>query len=278
MKTIKNYLFLILLLSSVQVTATDKKQEKLKTLIAQFDQSHSLYKSTPNPILGEKNFHDKLGAWSNSYKSVKDAARKLAPELLHHWMFLPDGSPQTKEAATKVKKVLLLLKSGKDNIARFTWKTLVDQKLTTKKSALLVDLLKPNRTVRFNDACALNGLPTEAYGWDIQAAYALALLRNQQTKQFLAEIKVLKTKVSVNYKSGPDFGLDYGPEAGKYRYRTTLNYIQLCDVINGYHLALLGKFTGAKSWAQKVVKMDGAPSLETKYIIDEINRIIETKK
>jgi|GEM_PF-6854853 len=264
-------LSVITLFISNQLTGSEKPGD-LESLLKKYENSYALHKATPKPVPGEENFTEKLRVWANNLRLAQDEAKKLLPELLQQWILLKDNNPIAKKYQKTISEVIQFLRKGKEHVVPFIWPSLVDKKMTAEKAGALVILLQPDARTRMNDRSALNGLPTESWGWATQAAHSLALLRKGQKEDALKELKALKTKVSINYKKNPDGSLDYGPEAGNHRYRSYLDYIQLCEVIYAYHFALSGNPKKADAQVQKAIKMDGSISSEVKLIIDQIKR------
>lgn len=175
--------------------------------------------------------------YRTDYRESIESAQKLISGLLNHWMALPDGSAELPAVHKEIKAVFKDLAGhpltekynlAKSFIASTTWPLLADEEPTPAQAAFMVELTKPQMGVRMNDRSARSGKPTEPLGWDVQAAYALALIRSGNDKQAHDEITILHDKVSINHARNPKGRLDYGPEAGARRYRNYTDYLQLC--------------------------------------------------
>jgi len=155
------------------------------------------------------------------------------------------------------------------------WPLLADDKLTQERAGLLVELTKPQLGVRMNDTIARLGRPTEALGWDVQAAHGLALIRNGKDKQARNEITTLHHKVSINHKANPKGRLDYGPEAGEARYRNYIDYLQLCEILHGLQAAISKDHEGAAERIKQARKLRDVLSPEASLLIAEVGRRAE---
>ena len=161
---------------------------------------------------------------------------------------------------------------GKSFMARTVWPLLADLEPIPAQAAFMAELTKPQIGVRMNDRQARAGNPTEPLGWDVQAAYALALIRSGQYKQARDEITMLHDKVSINYALSPKGSLDYGVEAGAGRYRNYTDYLQLCQVLHALQDAISNNDEGAREHMEKARKLREDFSPEASPLVTEVSR------
>lgn len=225
--------------------------------------------------------------YGKPYRESIGSAHELITALLVHRKALPDGSPQAGRTEQEIKTVFKDIAGSpfteqynneKSFIARTTWPLLVNNELTQEQAGFVLELTKPQMAVRMNDKKARRGKWTEPQGWDVQAAYALALIRSGKNEQGRDEVSSLRQKVSQNYARKPNGSLDYGPEAGPGRYRDYLDYLQLCEVLYALQAAISNDPDGAKKHLEKAHGLRKALSPEATPLVAELTRRVELKK
>lgn len=225
--------------------------------------------------------------YGGPYRESIASAHELLSALLIYWKALPEGSPEAETAEKEIKTVFKDLAGGrgterynlaKSFIARATWPLLVDSNLTQKQAKFVMELTKPQMAVRMNDKKARRGKWTDPLGWDVQAAYALSLIRSGANKQALNEISVLRDKVSQNRARKPNGTLDYGPEAGPGRYRNYLDYLQLCEALHALQAAVSNDREGAGKHLGNARKLRKDLSPEATPLVAEVMRRVELNK
>ena len=259
----------------------EEQAETLEQLRQRYQQARDTAAKIENPDSGSEGFPEKLKVWAEAYRKWQNSARALIPALLNHWMTLPDDSPEAKTVRKEIETVCKDMaghpRSEQYNIAksffaRTAWPLLADNKLTQEQAGLLVELTEPQLGVRIYDRMARLGQPTEPLGWDVQAAYALALIRSGNDKQARDEITTLHAKVSINHKANPKGSLDYGPEAGEARYRNYIDYLQLCEILHGLQAAISKDHEGATERIKQARKLRDDLSPEASLLIAEVGR------
>ena len=262
----------------------EEQAETLEQLRQRYQEARDTAAKIENPDLGSEGFHEKLKVWAEAYQKSQTSARALIPALLNHWMTLPNDSAEVPAVCKEIKTVCKDMaghprseqySNAKSFFARTAWPLLADNKLTQEQAGLLVKLTEPQLLVRMNDRKARLGQPTEPLGWDVQAAYALALIRSGNDKQSRDEITILHDKVSINYKANPKGSLDYGPEAGEARYRNYIDYLQLCEILHGLQAAISKDHAGATQRIKQARKLRDVLSPEASLLIAEVGRRAE---
>jgi hypothetical protein len=261
----------------------EEQVETLEQLRQRYQQARDIVAKTEKPHLGSEGFPEKLKVWAEAYQKSQKSARALIPALLNHWMTLPDDSPEVPAVCKEIKTVCKDMAAppseqyniAKSFLARAVWPLLADDKLTQERAAFLLELTEPQLRVRMNDRKARLGQPTEPLGWDVQAAYALALIRSGNDKQARDEITTLHHKVSINHKANPKGSLDYGPEAGEARYRNYIDYLQLCEILHGLQAAISEDHEDAREHIKQARKLRDLLSSEASLLIAEVGRRAE---
>lgn len=261
-------------------TGAAEQAETLEQLRQRYQQARDVLAKTENPELGSEGFPEKLKVWAAVYQQSQASARALISALLNHWRTLPDDSAEVPAVCKEIKTVFQEMAAppseqynlAKSFLARAAWPLLADEKLTPKRAAFLVELTEPQMLVREKDRLARLGQSTEPLGWDVQAAYALALIRSGKDKQAGGEITALHHKVAVNHKVNPEGRLDYGPEAGEARYRNYIDYLQLCEILLGLQAAVAGDHAGAARRVEQARELRDVLSPEASLLIAEIGR------
>lgn len=100
----------------------------------------------------------------------------------------------------------------------------------------------------------------------------MALIHSGKGKQATAETTILYEKVSINHKRNPKGKLDYGPSAGEGRFRTYVDYLQLCHALHALQAALSNDCEGAKKHIENARKLQKNLSPETKVLVAKIAR------
>ncbi len=255
------------------------RAETLKQLRQRYQEARDTAAQIENPDLGSEGFQEKLKVWAEANQKSQKSACVLIPALLNHWMTLPGDSPEAKTVSEEIKTVGKDLAghpsseqyhNAKSFFARTAWPLLAGNKLTQEQAGLLVELTEPQLLVRMNDRKSRLGQPTEALGWNVQAAYALALIRSGNDKRARDEIATLHHKVSINHKANPKGSLDYGPEAGDARYRNYIDYLQLCEILHGLQAAISKDPEGTTQRIKQARKLRDDLSPEASLLIAEI--------
>jgi hypothetical protein len=85
----------------------------------------------------------------------------------------------------------------------------------------MVELTAPYPAIRYCDERMERSIPTEALGWDVQAAHAIALARAGNTEEALKENQALTKKIDFTVRNGalPDLRLRF---LGKQRSKQSL--------------------------------------------------------
>jgi len=248
----------------------DEQAETLEQLRKQHQQAAATFAKTQD--------------YGKDYRASITSAHQLISALLNHWMTLPEGSPEAQKAEQEIKTVFKDLagnprteryNQGKSFMARTAWPILAGNQLTQEQAALLVELAEPQKGVRRHDKTARRGKPTEPLGWDVQAAYALALIRRGNDQQARDEIAILQKKVSINHARNPKGRLDYGPDAGEARYRNYIDYLQLCEVLHALQAAISKDHEGARKYLEQTQKLREALSPEVTPLVTEVTRQVE---
>ena len=254
-------------------THADEQGEKLQQLRQRYQQARATFAKTKD--------------YGKAYRESIESAHELISALLNHWTALPEGSPEDRTAEQEIKTVFKDLAGhpnsekynlAKSFMARTTWPLLAGNKLTQEQAALLVELNEPQALVRKADNMARSGERYESIGWDVQSAYALALIRSGDDKQARAEITILHKKVSMQYEFNPEGRLDYGPEAGEGRFRNHIDYLQLCEILHGLQAAISNDREDATKRIENGRKLRKALSPEAAPLVTEIARRVRMGK
>lgn len=274
--TLGNLLVVLVLSSSTQA-------ETLKQLRENHQQAYAISLNIENPKLGTDRYREKLGNWADSHKKSQLTAKALIPALFNHWI----DQPNDQQLKNEIESVYNALagrptterhNKTKSFMSRIAWPLLANGNLTTEQSELVAKLVKPSSASRISDVMARMGMPTEAYGWDQQAVYALALIRLDKEKQARSEISSLYAKAATNYKANPKGGLDYGHGAGPARYRDYVDYLQLCKLLRGFQDSFTNDHKGAIKHVTQAQNLRKKVSPEGAILIAEINRRSESGK
>jgi hypothetical protein len=225
--------------------------------------------------------------YGKAYRESTESAHKLIAALLKHWTALPEGSAEVPVVCQEIRTVYKdtagsplteRYNSEKSFLARAVWPLLAEDEPTREQAAFMVELTNPQMGVRINDKKARLGKPTEPLGWDVQAAYALALIRSGNDEQARNEITMLHDKVSINHARNPKGELDYGPEAGEGRHRDYTDYLQLCEALRALQAAISNDREGAKKHIENARKLREALSLEATPLVTEVSRRVKMDK
>ncbi len=155
-----------------------------------------------------------------SVRATSEQMNQIA-ELLDAWKRLPDPSAESDAFARKINTLYDELKTQRTpntenwrrlwtRIAVLSWPHLASS-IPQPMAQTLADLTKPYADIRKLDRLAEQDRPTEALGWDVQAAHALALARAGKTKEALEENEALMKKIAVNLRWGrlPDVTVEF---------------------------------------------------------------------
>jgi hypothetical protein len=263
------------------------KEEPLEQLRQQYQQARDHLANTENPDFDDPKFQEKLTPWAQAYQKSNQSAQALIVGLLDAWIALPKGSPEAEPVGLEIKQVFKDLGGepgseqynlAKSFMARTAWPLLAGHTLTREQAGLLVELAEPQALVRLADKMARVGLRYESIGWDVQAAYALALMCSGDDKKARDEIAILHRKVSMQHKFNPKGRLDYGSEAGAGRYRNYTDYLQLCEALYALQAATSNDREGAKKHIENARKLREALSPEVAPLVTEVARRAKTDK
>jgi len=246
----------VLCVAAFQLSAhADVQKEELIQLLGQYQAARKVVAENP-----EWNFEDT--------KRCREAAHALVPELLDVWMALPDGSEDHAKFGELIKSICRDMASPprterenieKSFIARTVWPLLADEKVTQEQAAVLAELSEPQFSIRVNDKFARRGMGTEPLGWDVQAAYALALIRSGNLIQASDETRILHNKVSKNHKVRPND-------------RGFTDALQLCEVLHALQAAVSDDHEGATKHIENARKLQDAISPKAAPLVDEVTR------
>jgi acetyl esterase/lipase len=257
----------------IEEGAEQEKVERLQQLRERYQQARATFAETQD--------------YRKDYRASRESAQQLVSALLNHWIALPEDAAEGPALGQEIRTFFKDLAGnpltersniGKSFIARTVWPLLADLEPTPAQAAFMAELTKPQMGVRINDKLARVGIPTEALGWDVQAAYALALIRSGQDKQARDEITMLHDKVSINYARNPKGSLDYGVEAGAGRYRNYTDYLQLCQVLHALQDAISNNHEGARKRMEKARKLREDLSPEASPLVTEVSRRVKVDK
>lgn len=256
-----------------QAAPAEAQAESMKQIRNRYEQACATYART------QDNGED----WREKVAS----GHKLLSALLNHWINLPKGSAEAPVVSQEIRTVykdmagspLSELHNIEESfLVRVVWPLLATDKPTPEQARFLAELTKPQIQVRMNDKKARAGRWTEPLGWDVQAAYALALIRSGDDKQARDEISILHNKVSIDLALDPKGSLDYGPEAGAGRYRNYTDYLQLCEVLHALQAAIANDREGAKKHIENARKLREALSPEATPLVTEVDRRVKMDK
>ncbi|MFK7735358.1 MAG: serine/threonine-protein kinase [Pirellulaceae bacterium] len=151
----------------------------------------------------------------------KEESISRIEKLLNEWKDTPPESEGFDDFASKIIAIRddLLKQSSPytekrrqvlDQLSLSAWHHL-QKPLPAAIAKTLADLTQPYAAIRVSDRLAQQGRPTEPVGWDVQAAYALALARAGETEKALKENQQLLAKIEVNIRFGqlPDLRLEF---------------------------------------------------------------------
>ena len=269
MRQLKNGAYTLMCFMSIvaflHLANANSQEVKLELLRKQYQQARANFAKTQD--------------YGKAYRGSIESAHQLISALLTYWMTLPESSVKVPSIRNEIKTIfkdtagnplIERYNSEKSFLARAVWPLLAEKEPTQKQAAFLVKLSKPQMSVRIYDKLARLGKPTEVLGWDVQAAYALALIRSGDDKQARNEITILHDKVSINRKANPEGRLDFGPAAGVGRYRNYTDYLQLCEVLHALQAALSGDREGAMKHIGFAQKLREALSPEAIELFTEV--------
>jgi len=252
----------LLCVAAFQLPArANEQKEKLQQLSDQYQAARKIVAETPEWDL-------------EASRNAREAAHALLPEMLDFWMALPDGSEEQAKTGEGIKLICRDLASPtrteRENIersfiARTVWPLLADEKVTQKQAAFLAELSEPQFSIRVNDKFARRGMGTEPLGWDVQAAYALALIRSGNPEQARDEITILHNKVSKNHKARPND-------------RSFTDALQLCEVLHALQAAVSKDHEGAKKHIENARKLQDATSSKAAPLVNEVTRRVRVDK
>ncbi|MEE2937188.1 MAG: hypothetical protein VYA84_14480 [Planctomycetota bacterium] len=270
------YRFMFALLLSVAALMPSTQAATLETLRQTYQEARDTVSSVQRPEIGSTGFQEKLETWADAQRESQESARALLPALLDHWMN-PAGDNDVKE---EIKEVFPHLagdsqteqyNTAKSFFARTAWPLLSKSDLDKDRAEFLAGMIQPTGLSSVSELLARFGRPTEPQGWDVQAAYALALIRSGKEKQARDQILMLHTKVSANYRANPEGGLDYGPEAGDARYRNYVDFLQLCEVLHALQASISDDQEGGKDRIKRARKLRDELSPEASILVAEID-------
>jgi hypothetical protein len=253
----------LLCVAAFQLPArADEQKEEFLQLLSQYQAARKIVAESPE---GDR----------EARSNAREAAHALLPKLLDIWMALPDGSEERPTIGELIKVICRDMASPprterendeKSFIARTVWPLLADEKVTQEQAAFLAELSKPQFSIRMNDRIARLGMGTEPLGWDVQAAYALALVRSGNPKQARDEITILHKKVSKNHKVRPED-------------QSFTDALQLCEVLHALQAAVSKDHEGAMKHIENARKLQDAISPKAAPLVDEVTRrVLEAER
>ena len=268
MRQLKNYTSTLVYFMSMVVffnlANTNSQAVELDLLRKQHQKAHAKFAETQD--------------YGKDYRESIESSHQLISALLNYWITLPENSAKFPVICKEIKTIFKDTAGRKSFLARAVWPILSEKELTKKQAAFIVKLSKPQMSVRIYDKLARLGKSTEALGWDVQAAYALALIRSGNNKQARNEISILHRKVSINRKANPMGRLDYGPSAGARRYRNYTDYLQLCEVLHSLQSIISGDREGAVKHIEIAQKLRRTFSPESIALSTEVKQRISMVK
>ena len=228
-------------------TKPASKKDPLATLTAQIDelrirhnQGVEAQKLASAPEFGDADFAKALEKWHAILKVRRDAGRRFTRALLEAVVAAPDEHPQQNAWRDELHKLHAMYATDDDNFHRtvLVWKLLTtlespaSESMSVAKAEFLATLVAPGKGVRTNDVLTNLGATTEPLGWENHATYALAHLRGDHVDKAKRELRLLRRKVARVAKASRGGNLDYGPEAGEYRHKTYVAYLQQCGLLD----------------------------------------------
>lgn len=261
---------LLCLVVCSQSADADVQVEKVEQLRQKYEQSRATFAKTKD--------------YGEDYKEKIESGHAFISTLLSYSMTLPGDSSEVRDVYREIKTISKEMAGSslterhnieKSFLARTIWPLLADGEPTSKQAAFMSDLTKPQFSIRMNDRRARAGKPTEPLGWDVQAAYALALVRSGKGQEARNEIAVLHDKVAINHARNPKGKLDYGPEAGAGRFRSYTDYLQLCEALSALQAAISNDRKAATQHIENARKLRETLSPEATPLVTEAARRIK---
>lgn len=265
--------FTIFLVALLNLANTNSQAVELDELRKEYKQAHSKFAKTQD--------------YGKDYRESIETSHQLISALFNYWITLPEDSAKFPIICNEIKTLLKGTAGSplterhngeKSFLARAVWPILSEKDLTKKQAAFIVKLSKPQMSVRIYDKLARLGKSTEVLGWDVQAAYALALIRSGNDKKARNEISNLQRKVSINRKANPRGSLDYGHSAGDRRYRNYTDYLQLCEVLHALNFIILGNRESAVRHIETAQKLRRTFSPQSIALSTEVKQRISMIK
>ena len=237
-----------------------KEDQKVRYVIPGLEKEKAAFDTAAKALLpatGEPSSTD--AEWYEHHKAWLSAANQYQSALTARWVKVSEKDALYDKVESELKHVMIHPLDGKNNhhsvnlLAFEVFEPLARNRLSAKHLNWLSKVIVPMAGVRINDAASALGLKTEPLGWEIQQGRALILVRQGKVKQGNREIAKLDRK--AGNKSSKDFGLDYGPELGKYRYKKVDQYRVDILVIKGLIQAKLGNYKAAEDHIEAAGKI-----------------------
>ena len=253
-----------------QSARANTQENTLEQLRQRYHQAHATFTKTKQ--------------YGKVYDESLESGHKLITALLNHWVTLPEGSAKATVVRQEIRTVCsnmagkpLTVRRNKEKsfLARVIWPRIADDGIIPAQAAFMAELIEPQMSIRMNDKAAIRGDKTEPIGWDVQAAYALALIRSGNYKQAHNEINILTVKVGISHGFNPKGRLDNGSKTETERYESYTDYVQLCQSL----LALLAAVSNDYKSALRIIEvaraMQHTISPKATPLIAEVNRRIQ---
>lgn len=268
----KRVLLLALMAGFMPAFYANVKEDKLEEHRKQYQEARANFVKTQD--------------YGEAYRGSINSAHQLLSTLLHHWITLPEDSVDASAICREIRTVYKetagnplteMHNQAKSFMARAVWPLLATKEPNQEQASFVAELVKPQIGVRINDKAVKRGKPTEPFGWNVQAAYALALIRSGKAEQAHEEIDLLHAKARINSKVNPEGKLDYGPAAGEGRYRNYKDYLQLCEVLRALQALILDERVAATKHLEMAKKLRATFSVEAIPLVAEVEQFLNMK-
>lgn len=234
------------------------KLEQKRQNFQEVDKIHDRYHwSNKSDKLSADEKKNRTKLWFNASQKRDVAYREYIPVILEYWAILPESSNENLKAQEELKQAIADVgynknteseMNQKNTLADLSWSFLATGKINKQKAAFLSTLIEPPKGVRISDRMHAFGIPIEPYGWDLQLAYSLALIRAEKADLALKELKKVESKVLKYQKRSnqemhsKDFTQKKSSlqEAIRQRYVRQTQQLQVCELLHAL-VALQGK-------------------------------------
>ncbi len=265
--------FLLALMAGLMSSAhADVEGAELEEHRKQYQEAHANFVKTQD--------------YGKDYRLSIESAHQLILKLLQYWITLPEDAVDEPDIRREIRAVYKKTagssltekyNQAKSFMSRAVWPLLATKEPNQEQASFIAELVKPQIGVRINDKAVKRGKPTEPFGWNVQAAYALALIRSGKAKQGHEEIDLLYAKAGINSKVNPEGKLDYGPDAGEGRYRNYKDYLQMCEVLRALQALILDDRIVAAKHLEMAKKLRETFSAEAIPLVSEVEQFLNMK-